>query len=76
MIGVKKNIIISITDSLMSAFAMFSLKDKSILEFSRRLNEEPTEYNLKSVYKIDNVPSDTRMREINDEIDPLNIKNC
>ena len=61
---------ISMPDSLMSAFAMFSLKDPSLLQFDSR-REEPAEcQNLKSIYGIQNIPSDSRMREIGDEIDP------
>jgi hypothetical protein len=62
---------ISIADALMSGFAMFSLKDSSLLRFDNRRNE-PTEIeNLKKVYGINVVPCDSRMREINDEIDPM-----
>ena len=66
----KSNSKISIADSLMSAFAMFNLKDNSILQFEKRLQVETTKNNLKAIYQIENVPSDSRMREINDEVDP------
>lgn len=57
-------------DTLMAAFAMFSLKDPSLLAFQDRL-EDPS---LKNLYHIDSIPSDTQMREILDpiEIDQLN----
>lgn len=61
---------ISIPDALMSAFAMFSLKDSSLLKFDERRKDEAECQNLKSVYGIENIPSDSRMREICDEIDP------
>jgi len=54
----------------MSAFAMFSLKDPSLLQFDNRLHDEVEGQNLKNIYGIENVPSDSRMREIGDEIDP------
>lgn len=61
---------ISIADALMSAFAMFSLKDTSLLQFDSR-REEPAEcQNLKNIYGIENIPSDSRMRKICDEINP------
>jgi hypothetical protein len=61
---------IGIPDALMSAFAMFSLKDPSLFQFDSR-REDLAEYqNLKSIYGIRNIPSDSRMREIGDEIDP------
>jgi len=61
---------ISIPDALMSAFAMFSLKAPSLLNFDERRKDEAECQNLKSIYGIENIPSDSRMREICDEIDP------
>ena len=62
---------ISITDSLMSAFAMFNLKFPSLLQFDQTRKEVGEEFkNLQSVYGINIVPCDSRMREINDLIDP------
>ena len=61
---------ISIPDALMSTFAMFSLKDPSLLQFDNRRQDPVESQNLKNIYGIENIPSDTRMREINDEIDP------
>lgn len=64
------NIDISIPDALMSAFAIFSLKDPSLLQFDNRRKNPAESQNLKTIYGIENIPSDSRMREINDEIDP------
>lgn len=57
-------------DTLMSAFAMFSLKDPSLLAFQQRLHDP----SLKNLYHIASIPSDTQMRDILDpiEIDQLN----
>src|SRR5213592_2964288 len=57
---------ISLTDALMSAFAMFSLKAPSLLAFDK----ERTEGNLSTIYGIERVPCDTRMREILDPVSP------
>jgi hypothetical protein len=57
---------ISLADALMSGFALFSLKDPSLLAFDERRNDE----NLKSIYHIENVPCDTSMRSILDPLDP------
>jgi hypothetical protein len=57
---------IALTDALMSAFAMFSLKSPSLLAFDR----ERTEGNLRTVYGIQRVPCDTHMREILDPVAP------
>jgi len=61
---------ISLADSLMSAFAMFSLKDPSLLAFEERRNDE----NLKSVYHIENIPCDTHLRTILDSVDPESLR--
>ncbi len=54
----------SMADAVMSAFALFSLKDPSLLAFEKRRNDA----NMKSLFRIKNVPSDTQMRTI---LDPL-----
>ena len=57
---------ISLTDTLMSAFAMFSLKAPSLLAFDK----ERAEGNLHTVYGIQHVPCDTYMRERLDPVSP------
>ena len=62
---------ISITDSLMSAFAMFNLKFPSLLQFDQTRKDAGDELkNLQNIYGINIVPCDSRMREINDIINP------
>ena len=61
---------ISLTDHLMSGFAVFSLKYPSLLQFDRDSREKMIEHNLKSVYQIKEVPSDTHMRERLDVLAP------
>ncbi|PCJ21362.1 MAG: transposase [Candidatus Cloacimonadota bacterium] len=56
-----------IADALMSAFAIFSLKCPSLVEFEDHLINE---HNLKNIYKINTVISDTHMRRVLDEVDP------
>ena len=65
------NIKISLADALMSGFAMFSLKVPSLLAFEAIQSEDT---NFKSIYKINNVPRDTQMRTILDEVDPADIE--
>ena len=55
----------SMVDTLMAAFAMFSLKDPSLLAFQERASEP----SIKRLFGIDAIPSDTSMREILDGID-------
>jgi hypothetical protein len=62
--------IIPLADALMSAFAMFTLKDPSLLAFDERRNDA----NLKAIFGVGRIPSDTRMREILDPIDPESLR--
>ena len=62
---------ISLADTLMSAFAMFSLKDPSLLAFDERRR---TDGNLKRVYGLEAVPCDTQMRTTLDEVEPSAVK--
>jgi len=66
-----KNVQITMPDALMSGFAMFSLKDPSLLAFEER---RETDSNLKSIYRIEKAPGDTQMRTILDEVGPLEIR--
>lgn len=60
---------ISLSDSLMSALAMFSLKSESLFAFDRAKKEGAIKHNLKSLYGIKSPPSDTYMREELDLVD-------
>ena len=62
---------IALTDALMSGFAMFSLKDPSLLAFDKRREQDG---NLKRIYKLESVPCDTQMRTILDDVDPDEVK--
>jgi len=50
---------------------MFSLKDASLLEFDKRRAKDN---NLKSIYGIENIPSDTQLRTILDPVQPVDIR--
>jgi hypothetical protein len=60
------NVTYSVADAVMSAVAMFSLKDASLLAFQERRSDT----NMKNIFCISDVPSDTQMREILDSLDP------
>ena len=62
---------IALVDALMSAFAMFSLKDSSLLAFDERRAKDK---NLKCLYGIKTIPCDTQMRTILDEVDPEDMR--
>ncbi len=67
------DIVMSLADALMSAFAMFSLKDASLLAFDRRRKDPANVKNLKRLFHIGTVPCDTQMREIADPVEPDTI---
>ena len=66
----RRNPAISLPDCLMSGLAMFMLKDPSLLAFQERRNDE----NMKNLFGIEQVPSDTQMREILDPVDPALLR--
>src|SRR5437868_3905236 len=55
-----------LADILRSGFAMFSLKSPSLLSFEEQTRQEGS--NLKSIYHIGAIPSDTQMRTILDPV--------
>ena len=66
------NASIPLADALMSGFAMFSLKDPSLLAFDERRLERPE--SLHGVYGVGVIPSDTQMRTILDEVAPTHLR--
>ena len=62
----EEDVDISLSDTLMSAFAMFSLKAPSLLAFDK----VRAEGNLHTIYGIQHVPCDTYMRERLDPVSP------
>ena len=63
---------IPMEDALMAAFAMYSLKASSLLQFDKRRVEQPT--NLTTVYKLTTIPCDTQMRTILDPVPPDELR--
>ena len=61
---------ISLTDALLSAFAMFSLKSPSLLAFDK----ERAEDNLQRIYGLKRAPCDTSMRETLDPVEPDSLR--
>ena len=60
----------SLADTLMAGLALFSLKDPSLLAFCSRA----VDHNLRKVFGLSAVPSDTQMRAILDDVDPLLLR--
>jgi Transposase DDE domain len=65
------NATLALADALMSGYALFALKDPSLLAFDER---RTTDRNLHTVFKIGRVPSDTQMRSLLDEVEPADLR--
>jgi hypothetical protein len=65
---------ISLADALMSGFALFALKDPSLLAFDERRNDPDS--NLHSLFGIQVIPSDSQLRDILDAVDPEQLRPC
>jgi uncharacterized membrane-anchored protein YhcB (DUF1043 family) len=63
---------ISLADALMSALAMFQLKDASLLDFDNRRKEEPE--NLHTMFGIKDIPCDSQMRTILDRVELSHLR--
>lgn len=62
----------SLKNVLLSGFALFSLKDSSLLSY---IQQYPTrKANLKSVFGISQCPSDSGLRTILDEVEPSSLQ--
>lgn len=71
ILGKKRRTNVSIKNALVSLAALFSFKLPSLLkfgEYARNDCNEQIKLNLKNIFQIENIPSDTTMREIIDEI--------
>lgn len=53
-----------------SAFAMMYFQDPSLDHFQRRLKEETNKSNLETMFKVENIPQQKRMRTFVDKIKP------
>ncbi len=53
---------------LMSAFAMLFFQHPSLLEYQRRMQKRTGRSNLEHVFQVEEIPSDTQMREILDGV--------
>lgn len=67
---------VTLADCLMSALAIFGLKYPSLLQFDKDTRQEETMlgHNLRTLYGIQRVPSDTYLRERLDEIVPIDLQ--
>jgi hypothetical protein len=59
-----------LADVLQAGFALFALKDPSLLAFEERRGD----VNLHTIFQIGQIPSDTQMRTILDPVDPEQLR--
>lgn len=62
-------ITISLHDALMSGMACMYFQDPSLLQFQVRLKDEQQRSNLQTLFDIKDIPKETQMRDIIDQID-------
>jgi len=67
-----KSVEISRADAMMSAYAVFALKMKSLLAYDRVRKADAKK--LKNLFGVTRAPCDTQMREIVDEVEPDDIR--
>jgi hypothetical protein len=60
-------------DCLMSAFAMMFFQDPSLLAFQQRMQEKIQNSNLRTVFNVRNIPKDTQLRDVLDQIPPAEL---
>ena len=71
---------VTLTDCLMSGLAVFALKYPSLLQFERdarglgEASDGLRRENLRSLFGVGRAPSDSRMRERLDELDPAELR--
>lgn len=68
------NVSYSVHDALMSAFAMFSIKSESLLDFQENREDDVVWSNIKNTFHCSDVPKESQMRNILDTIDPMDIR--
>ena len=61
----------SLPDILMAAFAVYQLKYASLLEYERKFRLDEGEHsNLRAMFQLNKIPSDTQLRDVLDELKP------
>ena len=58
----------------MSGLTVFSLKCPSLLQFDQQRRDPIVEYNLHTLYGVEQVPCDTQLRTILDPVDPRYLR--
>lgn len=64
----QKKCVFSQHDVLMSAFACMYFQDPSLLHFQKRLEQKYQRNNLKTIFNVSNIPSDSQLRDVLDNV--------
>lgn len=64
----------SLSNCLMSGLAIFCMKCPSLLQFDEKARDPELAQNLKNLFEINEVPSDTTLRERLDPVDPQELQ--
>jgi len=64
----------SLPDTLMSGFAVRFFQHASLLQFQRVMEKKRQRCNVQTIFGVHEVPSDTQMREIWDEVKPQALR--
>ena len=56
-------------DAIMSCFACMYFHDPSLLQFQKRMENEMHKNNLRTLFKVDEIPTENQIRNIVDEVD-------
>lgn len=64
----------SLLDVVMSGLALFVFKFPSLLQFDKKRNEPRIRHNLRQLFGVLKAPCDTTLREICDEVNPVDLR--
>jgi len=64
----------SLPDTLMRGFAVMFFQHPSLLQFQRAIEKKRRRCNLQTIFGVQEIPSDTQMREILDEVKPDSLR--
>jgi hypothetical protein len=63
-----------LADTLMSGFAMMFFQHPSLLQFQRAMAKKRQRCNLQTIFEVQEIPSDTQMREILDGVEVESLR--
>src|SRR5262245_43724369 len=64
----------SLPDTVMSGFALMFFQHPSLLQFQRAMEKKRRRCNLQTIFGVQEIPSDTQLREILDGVEVESIR--